>query len=398
MKILIAKIVVIVCLYLIIFVYFNNLNFELAKDELHFWPTTLEFSKSYIPSLETLRNYNELNSPLPFYLFGIIEKTTNAGPQGGRLLNFIASFTMAILIAVNKGLKPLISCFVLLLFPYFLGTSTYLYTDIICAFFVMTGYLAYKQNRPMISTALFICAIASRQYAVAFPVGILAYTVIARGKNIPMIIAMIVAAISILPWMLLWGGFSPPVATAAQNLATSSLLRIFPDHSLYFMSCVGLYFVLPEYLINHRFQLPRIMNKKMILAVVIITGALFSIFPPLRNVNYDIPTMGYLDKISRIFLPDFFRMIAFFILAVFAALRFANHSPEAWLFWANTAIMLKAHIGWDKYILPLLVCLCLSQALGAASLAARSLQTMEEPGRQDDFSKPGQTLFSRPLV
>ncbi len=370
MHILRNKVLVFLAFYLAIFYYFGGLNFELAKDELHFWPTVLEFSKSYNPSLETLRNYNELNTPLPFYLFGIIEKVTQAGPQAGRILNFLVSFVIIILIVANKGTKPLLFGIGLISFPYFLGTSIFLYTDIVCSIFVLTGYLAYKKNKPFIAMVLFVLAIASRQYMVAFPVGILAALVFSRKKDLPLFIAMSLATLSIIPWMLLWGDFAPPAAITAQNLANTSVLHVFPDHSLYFMSCLGFYFVIIEYFFKNGFQIPRLGSLKRILLILVITGAFFVVFPPLGNINYEIPTMGYLDKVCRIFLSDNMRMFVFFVLAALAVLRFSSNTPETWLFWANVGIMAKAHIGWDKYILPLLVCLWLSDAFNQTAIEA----------------------------
>ena len=61
---------VLIALFVAVAVYLDALRFELEKDETHFWPTSLQFAESWLPSVETLRDYPELSTPLPFWIFG----------------------------------------------------------------------------------------------------------------------------------------------------------------------------------------------------------------------------------------------------------------------------------------------------------------------------------------
>ncbi len=53
---------------------FNFLRFPIRADELRFWPTSLGLFHDGIPSVERLRSYNELSTPLPFLIFGGLEQ------------------------------------------------------------------------------------------------------------------------------------------------------------------------------------------------------------------------------------------------------------------------------------------------------------------------------------
>ena len=103
-------------------------------------------------------------------------------------------------------------------------------------------------------------------------------------------------------------------------------------------------------------------NKKAII-VSISVFVLFLFFPPYQNVDYNIPTMGYMDKLFRLFGGDFIRMTLFYILALMACLRFLAINLESLFVLSNVLVMIKSHIAWDKYLLPLIVILWFLNAI-----------------------------------
>jgi hypothetical protein len=358
---------VLVLIYLACVVAFEGLTFAPTKDERHFWPTSLEFS-SFPPSVSALRSYNELNTPLPFVVFGAIEGLFQGGIAAGRAVNLVLSFLMVCVIGFAAG-QPTSRAFLsvagLLSFPYFLGVATHLYTDIMASFFVLSGVVFHLKGGYAASALSFILAIACRQYAVAFPLAILVgeLLVAARLRSpIPRgpALASLAAVASLAGWYLFFGGFAPPVALAAQGLDTG---RLFVDHGLYFLACVGVYFVLVEAVLFRRRFWEKIPPAGYFLATAI--AILFLFFPPLQNVNFAIPAMGFLDVAARWAFNDILRMTLLGVLAVCAALRFSRFDLSSLFVWANALIMMKAHIGWDKYALPLLVVLWYMKSLGA---------------------------------
>ena len=345
-------------------IYFSFLNFPLRGDEPHFWESALHFSRSPIPSVELLRSYVDMNTPLPFYIFGQLESFFSVGPKAGRFLNLGLALIIVLSIILQKTRFAIGSAVALMLFPYFLGTGLMMYTDMLCAFFVLLGTIAFSRAMPWWSACFFILAVWSRQYALAFPIGLFCYTLLLAWSNfnrplkrqtVTQLVAMTVAVSSFLPLVMIWGGVAPPASVTAAGV-DASFWRIFPDHPLYFMTCIGFYFVLPECLMEKGDTLRR---KRYLLWGLssLFVGSLFLLFPPIQNVEYSVQDMGFLDKIVRLFLSDFPRMLVFMFFATLACARFSEKTLMGALFWANVIIMLKAPIGWDKYALPLIVCL-----------------------------------------
>jgi len=109
------------------------------------------------------------------------------------------------------------------------------------------------------------------------------------------------------------------------------------------------------------------------LAIAVGLLVLFVLFPPFGNhVAYSVETMGYLDKAARVALPEAARIVVFYCLALITCLRFgvgilpARPSLAAWLVIANTLVLMKGILAWDKYALPLLVTLWYLEARRSA--------------------------------
>ena len=344
-------------LYLTLFLYLDNLQFTSVWDEVHFWQTTLRFSQHPIPSLELLRNYGELNTPLPFIIFGTLEYVFKGGIFFGRLLNLILSFTMTYLIgksALSCEEGSLLSLLGLLLFPYYLWSSGYFYTDIMAAFFVFLGFWFYQRERHILSSIAFVLAIASRQYMLAFPLAIAIHEVILTCKSEFKLdrrwLAPLLAAGSILGWILLFGGLAPQVAittVGAVPAVQKSLWAVGLSSSLYFLSCVGFYFVTLEWLLfNRKIKLQKlVMRKNCFLAFCLII--LFILFPPLD-------AHGLLVQKLELLSMEFLKLCLLYGLALVAVIRFAHFNLAFWILLMSCGIMLKAY-PWDKYLLPILV-------------------------------------------
>ncbi len=347
---------------------FDGLRFEIGKDEVHFWPTSVQFSRTLIPSLEQLRGYDELNTPLPFVIFGMLEHLFGGGIAVGRAVNFVLSMLIVLLIGLPRGkpLAPRMLCALgLLSFPYYLGASIYLYTDLIAAACVVLGLHLHLGRRYWWSALALALGIASRQYMVAFPVGLLGFEwlrALRLGERPGLAcLAPALAAATLLGWIAFFGGLAPATAVRTQDLKTAKALQLYPDHALYLFTCVGAYFVIPEFLLlggwrRLRGCIRRPSRRSLAMGLLVIL--LFALFPPLRNpLDYDLPTMGFLDRFMRLFLGDASRVLLFCALALLCAGRFRRWSLASALILANALVLTKAHIAWDKYALALIVCL-----------------------------------------
>lgn len=354
-----------IAVYFLIYAVFEGLSFPLKDDENHFWPNSQIFSHTWIPSLHSLSNYNELNTPLPFVVFGWLHKLTNNGLVVGRIFNLLSSLGILLLLCWqaterNALWRALVG---ILIFPYFMATSVLLYTDIQAVFWIVLGFWAWQKDRAFLSALSFAMAVACRQFALAFPAALLMQELLIVWRTgyfksrLPMLLAQLTALASILPWLFLWGGLAPPNTAAGQGLPVDfTLHRFVPENSLYFMTTLGAYFVLPELLLRFRSTyFPSLRNPKIWLALSVL-GLLFCLFPPYGNV-IDVPTMGIFDLSIRNLFSDFARLFFFALLAGVALWRFSRLDLACLLVLCNVLLMLKSKVAWDKYLLPLLVVL-----------------------------------------
>jgi len=354
-----------VVLYTGVFVAAEGLRFPIGRDEVHFWPTSQSFSHRFLPTLQQLREYNELNTPFPFLVFGWVERLFHAGIVGGRFVNFCLSFMIALLVGFGRGSKPgeaLLALSGLFLFPYFFGLSTHLYTDVIAGFFGLVGLASYLRRSFSLSALAFILAVASRQYMLAIPLALLVYEILESGRPAFRVrqLALALSSATILFWIWLFQGPAPPRALEGQDIVPAAFS---PSNGLYFLTCLGAYYVLPEILLfREKIEVP--WKNVRVLALATSVTALFILCPPLRNDNFAIETMGYLDKAARLVLRfDFLRLILFYALALATVVRFSSFRLSSAVVYANMLILMKAHVAWDKYAFPALLVLWYLRAI-----------------------------------
>ena len=350
--------------------YLDLLRFPVRADELHFWPTTLALFERGFPSLEQLRNYNELSTPLPFLIFGSLEAAFHGGIVVGRWINLAVSLALlALIVAAGRFSLPALLCAAgLIAFPYFLPVSTHLYTDIIATALAVAGVALHGSGRYGWSALAFVLAIASRQLAVAFPLALVAHEALRQWRAGVFRFdwawaAPLFAALTFGGWVLFFGGLAPATALAQQSL---DMGRWYPNHALYFLTTIGLYFVVVEAVLFRSLDgLRKRAWASVVLALVVAVA--FLAFPPLANVNTITDTMGYLDRVTRLVLGDTARMMLYALFAALACLRFRPFSLGGLVLYANAGLMLKAHVAWDKYALPVLAVLWLLRAAQEAT-------------------------------
>ena len=363
----------IVLVYVVSFLLMGRLEFPLIWDERHFWQTSLSFSQSLVPDLNQLRNYGELSTPLPFIMFGTLEYLFKGGIFSARLLNLALSFLMTCLICLpaRKTVKHslLIGC-ALLSCPYYLWLSGHLYTDIIAGFFVFLGFWFYIRSWNILSSLSFVLAIASRQYMVAFPLAIAAFELFSNRPPKMRIrwVSQLVASLSLVGWIFLFNGLTPKMALANPDLPSVPAVQLSwwslqPNNSLYFLACVGLYFVVPELvLFRRKTVLTDLLTRKSGVAILGL-ALLFVFFPPPLDAH------GILTKLLWSLHADYLKMAGLFVLAILACVRFSRVNLGFWALLMNCGLMMKAY-PWDKYVLPLLIVFWYLKSVGALDAAA----------------------------
>ncbi|TVQ08722.1 MAG: hypothetical protein EA368_11205 [Leptolyngbya sp. DLM2.Bin27] len=353
----------ITAIYLAIVAWLDFLQGPPWWDEVNFWKSSLTFSDSLLPSLSDLREYHSLNTPLPFMIFGFLEYLFNQGMVAGRLLNLILSLGIVVVIgwpSKQKGSRAILCLIGLFLCPYFLFLSGRLYTEMIACTWVLLGFVTYVHDRHWLSCLAFVLAISSRQYMLAFPMAIATYEFLAtanqyrQGQTVGQHqrwLAPALASLSILGWVALFGGLAPASAIVAHAPEVQqSKWALTPGGTINFLAFVGVYIVIPEWLLfrppNPLQSLRKNQKPWLLIAAGLLVFCL--IFPPL-----DTP-YGNMGKVADL-LPFYGMVMAMYYgLALLTCLRFAKPDLLFWIVVFNALIMMKA-IPWDRYVLPLAV-------------------------------------------
>ncbi|GAB4029314.1 hypothetical protein [Spirosoma gilvum] len=362
-------------LYVFIFFFREHLNFTLFGDEVHFWPTVLLFSKEPIPSAHLLNNYPEVIAPLPFMVAGWVLNLFGESIQYLRILNFGLSFAILALflrLSPNPG-RFWLAALGLVLFPYYYFCSTIFYTDIIALTFILLGWVCYLKKIHWASCLFFIAAISSRQYAVVFPAIVLCYELnhlvfrfpgwqasVRWVLDRPYLAYYVVAGLSLLAWVIFWGGPGPAPEIARQKYDDTVEKLIYkPGFVLYASACLGLYYVIPELILTRRLQFYALESKQRpwLIGGVALIVLLITFFPAEQMYDgfFVVKNLGFLDRhLEMVGIKGIGKQLIFGALMLLTVLRFANSKSglAGWVVLLNLVLMGKAHIGWDKYLLP----------------------------------------------
>ncbi|MEM9092946.1 MAG: hypothetical protein AAGC93_30000 [Cyanobacteria bacterium P01_F01_bin.53] len=366
--------ILVALVYIVLFFATDQLGDSLWGDEASFYKTSQQFSHQLLPNFDQLRNYGELNTPLPFILFGQIQYLFQGGVFGGRLLNFGLSLVIAILIGRPRHqhqFLPILALVGLFSYPYFLWFSTRYYTDIVAAFLTLLGIIFYLNKFRLLSNLSFVLAIAARQYMLAFPLAVASHELIIamQKKKYPSFSfwGPTIAAFSILGWFLLFGGLTPPNVVQNNPVPVQqTLLAIAPSHGLYALANIGLFYVVPEWvLFNHSLNWRvSLTNRKTAIAIGLVSLCIIFPVPEFgRGVLWNL-----FGLMSNIGVSPFFLYCG---LVVIAGWRFSQTNLSLWLVLYHILIMMKA-FPWDKYTLPILVLLWFLKAHDTRKKAERN--------------------------
>lgn len=335
-------------------------------DEYHFWKASLTFSHRLVPSIDDLRSYGELSTPLPFIIFGGLEYLFRQGIFAGRLLNLSLSLIIAFLIgwpSQNRHGRAILCLIGLFICPSYLFYSGRLYTEPIACFLLLIGFVSYCNNRHLLGSFAFILAIASRQSLVVFPLAIATYEFIFTITQVKTLqrfsliaqwrwLAPLIAALSVFGWIYLFQGLSPNINVDVKYIPAvqKTTWALTPGASVNFLAAVGTYIVIPEFILfQQSFQLQTVKQqwrKMVIIAIGLLLYVL--VFPPMLN------SIGFLSKIVNLLPDDLLKMTLFYSLALFACIRFCQPDLFSLIVLFNVLIMAKAY-PWDKYVLPLVI-------------------------------------------
>lgn len=198
-----------------------GINHPCWHDECHFVETVRLFMAH--PSLETLKYYDEMSTPLPFILYAAWGTVFGDSLACLRVLSLIIAFLTYVgffylfLVTLSKPRTALLLTIFIAMNPYMMGTSIFVYTDMLTMLFLAIFCLAIRNRSPVWSLVAAAGGLLSRQYFIFMVIAAIGYSIWRLylqndRRDVRMIAAMIASLIPLAALFILWKGFCPVTA------------------------------------------------------------------------------------------------------------------------------------------------------------------------------------------
>lgn len=194
-----------------------SINNPFHGDEKHIVETIRLFANNF--SIETIKDYPEVTPPLFYIFYAIWAKLFSDTLISMRLLSLIISFAtwQLLYLLMLSGTKNEKHSFLLSLLiiinPYFFGTSVYVFTDMLTLFFVIGSVLAFQNNKIILFLFLSSAAILCRQYTIIVPIVLIIYSLtnykVEKIKSAKFILASIISFLPLIVLFVFWKGIAP---------------------------------------------------------------------------------------------------------------------------------------------------------------------------------------------
>jgi hypothetical protein len=364
-------------------IYFLDISRPPWGDENHYIYTVLDFGREI--SLDTLKNFNrEVSPPLGFIFYALWGRVFGFQVPVLRILSVIIAFITFLLmhrlahITLENGLTALLSTAFIVLNPYMLGLTVFIYNDMVTIMFLVICCIAIIRKRPLVFLVSSACALVCRQYFVFLPAAAGLYFLIIyfREKDRHALKMAVMSALSGIPLgllMVLWGGLGPSHRIRNEILGTDVRLYFHLSYLTLYI-CLMFIYLLPIVLLKWKVFY---MNLKVLSVCFFLSWTywLFPVAAAQSSLKYEITTVGYFHRflaavLKKQFLIDTVFFICFFMGLAMAAhivmdlfRRYKSRKTDYIMFLdmailAFLAIMPLSFMVWEKYFLLVLPLLC----------------------------------------
>jgi len=347
----------------------GDLNREPWGDEHHFVQTVKQFGTDF--SIETLTHYNEMSGPLPFIIYSLWGRVFGFDLFILRLLSILIAlasyviFHRLLFIIIKSGTIALIGTMFLMIHPYMIGFSIFVFTDGLTIFLLLLAfYGSYRKNNAIYCLAM-MAALISRQFALFFLIASIIYFILKGvSENKKMLVAALLSLLPLARLVWLWGGFSPDNPWRIMYLEDGLSFHM---NYLVLYICLMFVYLLPFVIWNWR----KIYTNKIILMMTAILSFLYWFFP-VGPSKYDIAnntyTVGLFNKLLVWINPvDWFDQAVFYICFLSGLPVLMTILNSIWknikhkkieivslldiLVVSFLIIMPFSYLGWEKYFM-----------------------------------------------
>jgi len=194
-----------------------SIKLPFRGDERHIVETIRLFASNL--SFETIKNYPEVIPPFFFIFYSFWAKIFGSTIESLRILTLIISLITwqlvlyLISLFVNKNIHVLMLSLLVVINPYFFGTSVFVFTDMLTIMLCLSAVILFFKDKLYLFLIFSSLAILCRQYAIIFPLSIIAFSIInlLNGKpiNKRYIFGTILTFSPLLILFSIWGNIAP---------------------------------------------------------------------------------------------------------------------------------------------------------------------------------------------
>jgi hypothetical protein len=344
-------------------------------DEAHFLETVKLFGRGL--SIELLRSYPEMSAPLTYLVYSAWSGIVGFETPALRLLSpFVAGVTIlawcAFLADVFRSRAVLlVSLATIVLNPYFLGLSVFVFTDMLSFLGLALTAVGVSRRRPWLAAIGLAVATCSRQYLAFVAIPVAGMVLVGRGgsKRWSWGVAAAAGMVPLGLLVLLWGGQLAPDSTV-RDIYTSDGIGFDPHALSLYASVPAVYlFPLAGLVLWRRPMRPAHLVAASVAAAFVLV---FPVQPSIAQIREGKLTVGFLHRLIDTIHQDTVENVVFATLAFANVLALASafswwsqvrrdgRTIDADLFvWLGTAAFLAvmpfSYMPWEKYALPLLM-------------------------------------------
>jgi len=300
-------------------------------DEEHFIETVRLFGEEI--SLNTLKHYNEMSTPLPFVTYALWGRIFGFETHVLRILSVIIAlltyllFHRFLFLLFREPKIAFLTAVFLAVHPYMVGFSIFVFTDMLPILFLIVACIAVVKQKAVVFALAAAGTLLCRQHFVFLPVAAGLFYLLSflrdRKQSLTkgwgtrrMLLASILSLVPLGLLFLIWQGFSPDNERKESYLGDGFYFH--PNYLTLYV-CLLFVYLIPIVAVRWRW----IYGDSRILIGSFIISWLYWLFPvgPLKDaIAIDVHTVGLFHRLLQWIWPGGFFEQAVFYAAFLLAL------------------------------------------------------------------------------
>ncbi|BDQ04087.1 glycosyltransferase family 39 protein [Ignavibacterium sp.] len=228
----------------------------LRGDEKHIIDTIKLFTTDL--SFKTIKDYPEVTPPLFYIIYALWAKIFGSTIESLRIFTLlIALITWQLVfylisLFVNKNKDSFLLSLLVIINPYFFGTSIFVFTDMLTIMFSLSAVILFLKDKYYLFLIFSSLAILCRQYAIIFPLAIIVFSIInlfiKKPINRRYIFGTVLTFLPLLVLFFVWGDILPVSGmrkwiVPAKNFYNISYINTYLTFSVVYLLPLVIYFI-----------------------------------------------------------------------------------------------------------------------------------------------------------